>query len=103
MSDDLQERLKRFKIRHRRKPKRTGPEASNGRPRAHFRNFTLVEGEAKGKPARVGRPIEAIGRDLAALTGEWPRLVYGRLFAEGPGYKPLWLDSADALFAWIGR
>jgi hypothetical protein len=71
-----------------------------------FANF-IIETElgenGKAVPKVVGLPITTLGRQLAKLTGGWPKRVGSMLFAEGEDGKPLWLPKSDALFAWIGR
>jgi hypothetical protein len=69
----------------------------------NFCNFALVEGAGRGGPVKQGLPVGAIGQQLGLLTDGWPRLACGRLFAEGPCHEPLWIESADDLFAWVGR
>ncbi len=46
-------------------------------------------------------PIAVVRNDLYDLTGDWPKRVGDVLFAEGPGHKPLYLDSATKFFAWL--
>lgn len=72
---------------------------------ATLMNFRLetVQDDGKEKVIRRGLSAAAIRQQLQEVAGDWPRAVNGRLFVEGNDYTPLWLDTSDELFAWIGR
>src|SRR4051812_38014596 len=74
-------------------------------PGGVFSNFAVRTYRRKGKKAkaRQGVPVQAIDARLRQLTGGWPRRVGNLLFAEGPGRKPLWLETPPQLFAWVAR
>jgi len=55
----------------------------------------------KGKETMVGIPVEQIKNELFDLTGGWPKRTGNVLFAPGPDYQPLYLDSTTKLFAWL--
>jgi hypothetical protein len=68
-----------------------------------FCNYRLVdvqEGDRE-KAVKVGLPADQLARDLLTLTGGWPKRTGSLLFVNGTNYSPLWLATADALFAWI--
>jgi hypothetical protein len=66
--------------------------------------FSNYEMRGEGDDAKkVGLSAAELDRRLAGLTAGWPKRAGGRLFAPDAGHKALWLESADALFAWIGR
>ena len=64
-----------------------------------FANFEWVE--SKKGARRQGLPLAAVRENLFDLTGGWPKRVGNVLFVEGIDHKPLYLDSATKLFAWI--
>lgn len=68
-------------------------------------NYGSQEVDHDGKPAviKVGLPITTITDVMYKSTHQWPKRVGSLLFAEDDDHHPLWLESADALFAWIGR
>lgn len=69
-----------------------------------FSNFADVAGEdGSGRTMRQGLPVQTIADRLGQLTCGWPRRIDNLLFAENPGPHPLWLENANALFAWVSR
>lgn len=73
-----------------------------GNTRSVFRNF-----EQDGEGRRVGLSAQTVERTLQAHTGGWPkRFGMGPaklLFVEDSGHRPLFLETSNQLFAWIGR
>ncbi|HVS37407.1 MAG TPA: hypothetical protein VMS17_17730 [Gemmataceae bacterium] len=51
---------------------------------------------------KIGLSVPCIAQRLAELTKGWPKRVERQLFVPGDDYRPLRLESPDALFAWIG-
>lgn len=80
-----------------------------------FRNWELEEVEPQGEPKRGpdGEELEKpkyrkvslrsgrIWGQLDDLKSGWPKRVDDQLFVEAMGHRPLFLDSAARLFAWI--
>jgi hypothetical protein len=69
---------------------------------ANYGERTVPGPDGKDRTIKVGRTAADIRRRLSALVGDWPRRVGNLLFA-AEGCEPVWLDSVDALFAWVGR
>lgn len=64
-------------------------------------NYTVEPpAEQGGKPVRRGLHPRAVLDCLADLTDGWPRRVVDILFAPADGHRPVWLLSAESLFAW---
>ncbi len=86
-----------------------GPEKVQEAAERYEAAFTNFKEEETSTPngkrlvVRTGLPVATIGRNLMGLTSNWPKRVGSLLFVEGAGTQPLWLETADALFAWIGR
>src|SRR5262249_8184357 len=71
-----------------------------------FTNFLEEETVRPGGKTvviRVGLPITTIGQALLRVTDGWPKRTSSSLFVPGPDWQPLWLQSPDSLFAWIGH
>jgi hypothetical protein len=64
---------------------------------ANYHEVTIDE-----KPVKIGLAPARIAADLHRIADGWPKRVEDRLFAEEE-HRLLWLDSTDALFAWIAR
>ena len=70
-----------------------------------FANYRVEKTESD-KVLKVGLSAGRLAERLLDLTGGWPKRVGRvgpRLFAPDGDGRPLWLETADALFAWIGR
>jgi hypothetical protein len=83
-----------------------GHAESNGQAESScvFCNYTtktIIVNE-KEETIKRGLGVIALGENLRALTDGWPKRVSSALFVEGADKRPLWLDKADALLAWIG-
>lgn len=79
---------------------------SENRPR--FSNVVDAYIEAKnGKkvPVCYFKPIDALGAELSEISGGWPKVAGGVMFVEqvsrGGEVEIRWLETVDALFAWI--
>ena len=80
--------------------------ADDPAPPASLANYDLVPVEGpNGRPTitRVGVPLPELADRLFRITAGWPKRIGGRLFAEEAGPAPLWLESPDALVAWLSR
>jgi hypothetical protein len=65
-------------------------------------NFTMVDGGENDQPAAVaGRDGRDVVVELTNLTGGLPKRLGDRLFVPDGDRRPLFLESADALFAWM--
>jgi hypothetical protein len=98
----LEGRTDYYSNRHERNGHAAPPRETATEP-AGFANFRLEE-ETSGDrkvTVKVGKPIRALADELIQLTGGWPKRFGEQLFVEGAEREPLWLDSADNLFAWI--
>jgi hypothetical protein len=62
----------------------------------------LMVAKPKRRQVKIGIPASDIWGLLRKLTRNWPKRVGGVLVATKDG-KPLWLDSTEALFAWVGK
>lgn len=56
---------------------------------------------SRARPVRHGLHPAAVASSLFGLTGGWPRRVGPALFVPTPEFKPRWLASPDALFAFV--
>ncbi len=84
--------------------RRRGKPSRNGKPvLTNYREEELPGENGENTTVRFGLPIGAIGSSLYTLTDGWPRQVDSQLFVEGTEGRALWLETTDALFAWIGR
>ena len=68
-----------------------------------FANYRCEDPHGDGVPVKSGLSAGEIASRLSGLSGGWPKRVGPRLFAAEADCKPLWLETADGLFAWIGR
>jgi hypothetical protein len=88
-------------------PRRRAKPSTNGKAQPAFANYVTEQIETRdGKTTTVrrGLTIEAIGQELGRLAPGWPKRVGPVLFAPGPEeHQPLWLETTEALFAWINR
>lgn len=67
--------------------------------------FENEETNEEGQTAlvRIGYPLPCIGQHLEQIVPGWPKRIDSMLFVEAAEYRPLFLDSASALFAWIAN
>jgi hypothetical protein len=68
----------------------------------NYRTETHKGGDGMKETVKHGLPHAQIAADLLALSGDWPKCLDSRLFAV-ENDAPLWLDSTEALFAWVAR
>jgi hypothetical protein len=77
------------------------PNGSDMRAFTNFRGGTIESADGC-KTIKVGRSMQDIFTELVGLTKGWPRRIdHKMLFANSAEGTPLWLESADAAFAWI--
>jgi hypothetical protein len=81
-----------------------GPPLCPGYVADVFANHFVEEQVQGDRPVavKVGLPANAIAQRLFDLTGGWPKRTGPLLFASEDN-RPLYLENAPALFAWIGR